>query len=431
MFFVGKTEIIAYSLFIKHNQGVLTLLAIAFFTLIFSSLLWLIYALGFIHDSLAGISFFEAGAANILIYMLLVCAPIFLIWAVFGYVNQYLNNKNVNLQLRKLMGQMKKNQDYSDLLARALIETEQHINDGFVLSKFDLLIADMNELLSEIIRGCKLSSPEQIESLWNKVQNGGKWSFGKVIIEVHNSQPNFQKRTLERAVYDPMLGGTIMEFCARYQAVVTMLENHDRDKLFLEMIETGVMGKVFSIMSPIAAEIHRGREAVAGFAPEPEIPPARIEIKAPLRPRHAPDPEVEEAHKESLIEKFSFFKRKKPAEEPLRREPERDPFSIALERSFGDEEDEDISTPRLSVSFEEETIPAAPVFNEPAEEMPAPEIAAEPTDTQKKLDSLRKEWAENRIEPTAEETKNAEEEISEENLAYPFGSWTDEQNYSK
>ena len=168
------------------------MLAFAFFTLIFSSLLWLIYAIRFINDSLAGISFFDAGIANIMLYTLLVCLPIFLMWAVFGFVNQYLNNKNVNLQLRKLLSQMKKNQDYSDLLARVLIETEQHINDGFVLTKFDLLIADMNELLSEIIRGCKLASAEQIENLWNKVQNGGKWSFGKVIIEVHNSQPNFQ-----------------------------------------------------------------------------------------------------------------------------------------------------------------------------------------------------------------------------------------------
>ncbi len=407
------------------------MLAFTFFGLFFSSLLWLIYALRFIHDSLAGISFFDAGAANILIYMLLICAPIFLVWAVFGYVNQYLNNKNVNLQLRKLMGQMKKNQDYSDLLARALIETEQHINDGFVLSKFDLLIADMNELLSEIIRGCKLASPEQIESLWSKVQNGGKWSFGKVIIEVHNAQPNFQKRTLERAVYDPMLGGTIMEFCARYQAVLKMLENHDRDKLFLEMIETGVMGKVFSIMAPIAAEIRRGREAVADFAPQPA--PIKVELKAP---RRAAEPEPENMPQESsLLNKINIFKRRKPDAEPLRREPERDPFSIALERSFGENaEENEPAAPFLSARFDEET---APIIEDVEEEMPAPQIVPEPTDTQKTLDNLKKEWAETRREPAREEKPEtaakpaAAEEFDDDNLTYPFGSWTDEQNYRK
>ena len=211
-------------------------MAVSFFTLIFSSLLWLIYSLRFIFDNLKGISFFDAGIANIMLYTLLVCLPIFLMWAVFGFVSQYLSNRSFSLQLQKLFVQMKKNQDYSDLLARVLIETEQQVKDGFVLNRFDLLIADMNELLSEIIRGCKLASGEQIENLWNKVQNGGKWSFGKVIIEVNNSQPNFQMRIYERSVRDNVIGGTVMEFCARYLAVVKMLEAHDRDKIFLNMI---------------------------------------------------------------------------------------------------------------------------------------------------------------------------------------------------
>ena len=408
------------------------MLAFAFFTLIFSSLLWLIYAIRFINDSLAGISFFDAGIANIMLYTLLVCLPIFLMWAVFGFVNQYLNNKNVNLQLRKLLSQMKKNQDYSDLLARVLIETEQHINDGFVLTKFDLLIADMNELLSEIIRGCKLASAEQIENLWNKVQNGGKWSFGKVIIEVHNSQPNFQKRIFEHAVYDPLLGGTIMEFCARYQAVVEMLDKHDQDKVFFNMIETGVMGKVFSILSPIAAELRRGREAASNFTPkkekatpmfkpEPRVQPARLEVGQ----------EETDVPKESFLKKLNIFKKKEDEEPLFRQEPERDPFSIALERSFADEPQE----PTISMADEEPVEePAAPSIQIDEPQQTAPEIVlpkTEPTDTQKALDSLKKEWAEVKM-PAKEEAPLSKEEPSEEpNLAYPFGNWTDEQNYQK
>ena len=409
------------------------MLAFAFFTLIFSSLLWFIYAIRFINDSLAGISFFDAGIANIMLYTLLVCLPIFLMWAVFGFVNQYLNNKNVNLQLRKLMSQMKKNQDYSDLLARVLIETEQHINDGFILNKFDLLIADMNELLSEIIRSCKLASAEQIEHLWSKVQNGGKWSFGKVIIEVNNSQPNFQKRIFEHAVYDPLLGGTIMEFCARYQAVVEMLDKHDQDKVFFNMIETGVMGKVFSILSPIGAEIRRGREAASNFAPkkekatpmfkpEPKVQPARFEAEQ----------EEPEAPKESFLKKFNIFKKKEDDEPLLRQEPERDPFSIALERSFADEPQE----PTISMADEEPVEePAAPSVQIDEPQETAPEIILpnpEPTDTQKALDSLKKEWAEVKAPTKEEEAPLIKEEPSEEpNLAYPFGNWTDEQNYQK
>ena len=219
------------------------MLALIFFLLIFSSFLWLFFSVSFIAESLNGISFLDAGMANIMLYTLLVCLPVFLLWAVFGYINQYLQNQKVSVQLQKLWGQLKKNQDYSDLIARALIEAKQNVNDGFMLARIDLFISELNELLSEIIKGCKFASSEQIDSLWTKVRNGGKWSFGKVIIEVNNSQPDFSRRVLEYCVHNQVLGGTVMEFCARYNSILKLLEVHDKDKLFLEILETGVMGR--------------------------------------------------------------------------------------------------------------------------------------------------------------------------------------------
>lgn len=133
--------------------------AVSFFALIFSSLLWFIFALKFVLSSLGNTPFFAAGTSNILAYICIVCLPVFLIWLVFSYVNQYLQNKTVNQQLYKLFGQMKKNQDYSDLLARVLIETEQQVKDGFMLGKFDLLVADRTTS-GEIIRCNHIASSE-------------------------------------------------------------------------------------------------------------------------------------------------------------------------------------------------------------------------------------------------------------------------------
>lgn len=411
------------------------MLAFAFFSLIFSSLLWFIFAVKFINESLAGISFFDAGIANILLYTVLVCVPIFLIWAVFGYINQYLNNKTVNLQLRKLMSQMKKNQDYSDLLARVMIEMEQHINDGFILNKFDLLIADMNELLSEIIKGCKFASNEQIENLWAKVQNGGKWSFGKVIIEVNNAQPNFKKRVYEHAVYNSVLGGTIMEFCARYQAVVKMLENHDKDKLFLDIIETGVMGKVYSILSPVSAEIQRGKETFAAMPRDEEVfiePDSRIN---PVRNNNAEETKPEgKKEKASILKKINLFGHKDSRKESDYQEPEKDPFSIALERSFSNDSNvsaiEQAEAPRISMPTEEEIVQeASPSISIPStnDYVSEPRFEIGMTDTQKTIDGLKKEWAEGAKTSQISESGRA----VDENYVYPFGSWTDEQNYQK
>lgn len=455
------------------------MLAVSFFTLVFSSLIWLIFSLRYISDSLAGASFFAAGAVNILIYVLLVSLPILVMWLIFGFINNYLHSRQVNRQLQRLFGQMKRNQDYSDLVARVLIETEQQVKDGFMLGKFDLLISDMNELLSEIIHCSGIASGEQIERLWSKVQNGGKWSFGKVIIEVNNAQPNFQMRVYEKACHDIVMAGTIMEFCARYQSVVGMLEQHDKEKVFLNIIEAGVMGKVYSIMAPIAAEVRKVREAGKVFRPaaattfkasEPEI---RVQPEPPLNPFKAPS--VEDEAPKSILGKINLFKKRNKEAPSARNESssrERDAFSVALERSFGASEDipetprlglgpalaepelmsapeiapqpELQDEPRFEIGLPEEETPVlsasteprieiassfepeikTPVI-EPSAEKAEPEIETPLTSTQKTLENLRKEWDEFKTD-TPSSAK-----VEEENLVYPFGGWVDEQNYHK
>ena len=429
------------------------MLAASFFVVIFSSLVWLIYAIRFINDSLAGISFFDAGIANILLYVLLLCAPIFLIWSVFGYTNQYINNRNVNLQLRKLLSQMKKNQDYSDLLARVLIESEAHIRDGFVLSKFDLLIADMNELLSEIIRNCKIASAEQIENLWNRVQNGGKWAFGKVLIEVNNSQPNFKKKVFEKAAFDNILAGTILEFCARYQSVVKMLEKHDNDKVFLTMIENGIMGKVFSILAPVADELRRGREAALSLAEDISEQEELRPIKKPLKNKisHPIKQPLDTLwnrsnNEEDTTEKKSFFSKivsiRRPKNSVLAKsfpKIEKDPFSIALEKSFGEEETILPQEPHISLPDEsdiKDVMSLSALQKETAEDDVALVEDNKPmiTDTQKTLDNLKKEWAEmetSETSPIVSQTENNDDKEDEDIFTYPFGNWTDEKNYQK
>ncbi|MCQ2741049.1 MAG: hypothetical protein MJ210_02905, partial [Alphaproteobacteria bacterium] len=237
------------------------MLAISLFCTVFLTVVWGIYSVNFVIEALSGISFSDAGLTNVLMYVLFICLPLLILWAVFGYISQYLFNRSVSKQLFKLFSQIKKNQDYSDLLARIMLETEQNIKSSFMLGRFDLLVADMNELLSEFLVRARLASEEQIENLWVKVQNGGKWAFGKVIIENYNRQPSFQKRILAAAMADSLLSGTLMEFCARYQTLLNVLEKYDKEKIFLGVIETGVMGKVFSVLAPVTNELRRSKEA--------------------------------------------------------------------------------------------------------------------------------------------------------------------------
>ena len=204
------------------------MLALAFFISVFSSVTWLIYAALFIREKLAGLPLIDLSLFDASIYLAFLLLPVFVLWGVFGYINQYANNRNIGRSIYDLFKQMKKNLDYTDLVARIMLEAEQEIKDGFILNKFDVFISDMNEILSEIIKRSGIASVEQIDNLWAKVQNGGKWSFGKVLIEVFQSQSDFQLRMYNRAQKDKVLSGSVQEFCARYQALLTLLEKHDK-----------------------------------------------------------------------------------------------------------------------------------------------------------------------------------------------------------
>ena len=435
------------------------MLTLVLFGVIFSSAAWLIYAFRLVGSALSGMALADAGILNVLLYVLFICLPVFLLWAVFGFISQYLYGRMTARQLFKLFSQMKKNQEYSDLLARIMLETEQNIKNSFILSRFDLLIADMNELLSEFLQRERLASAEQTEHLWTKVQNGGKWSFGKVLIENYNRQPAFQRKIFDDAGNDPLLAGTIMEFCARYQTLLSILEKHDKERILLGIIETGVFGKVFAILAPVADEIRRTRD-VFNSADKKETPlfrPRESVISAPettaesfpaeVTPRHAGLGEKVGSFICGLyVRRIGYGKIKGGKKEtPQPAEPQKDAFSLALERSFGEmtpaKEEPIFDSPAPeTVKTEEDFISAETEVEDMsaktlvAETQPAPAetaMADYPTTeensfdlgTQKTLDSLKKEWR--------EFDNSAVRHDKNEDLTYPFGGWTDAENYQK
>lgn len=363
-------------------------LTMALFGAVFSSIVWLAYAIRFISSSLGGMSFFDAGLLNVLLYTLFVCLPEFVIWMIFGFISQHLNSKFIGRQMYKLFSQMKKNQEYSDLLARIMLETGENIRNTFMMNHIELIIADMNELLCEIVQREKLVTKEQASQLWMKVQSGGKWAFGRIVVEGYNQNPGFKKKISEDARSDNILAGSIMEFCARYQTLVNLLEKHDKEKTFLNIIETGVFGKVFSIVASVSDDLRRSRDI-------PSDEKNKIEEEITLQ-QDASD----------FLSKFSSYKR----DLPKIRADEKDEFSLALERSFSSQSEENI---------EEKTECEKGVSTDENKDV---EITDEDLpNSQKALDELKKGWAE--IEKKQEDTDDI--------LAYPFGGWTDADKYQK
>ncbi len=310
------------------------MLTILFFIAVFSSLLWCAYALLYIHGLMAGADLSSLSAETMALYVGLLVVPVWALWQIFGFISRHFQDKNFNLRLTQLFNQMKKNQDYTDLVVRVMLDAEHEIKDGFVINKFDIFVADMNELLADIVQRCNAASSLQLEQLWARVKNGERWTIGKTLIEAAKNYADFSTYLAEKARKDSVFKGTLLEFCARYQSLSALLEKHDRDRVFITIIETGVMGKVYSILAPAA-------DALETVTQERQLPPETedktFDVSPNILTMEAPQNDEESV---SFFSRLNPFKKKRKAEEGAGEETEGDEaFFTALQKSMNSPEE--------------------------------------------------------------------------------------------
>lgn len=416
----------------------------AFFTAVFTSVSWLIYGFMFARSHLADSTLFEQTPQDLLVLLAVVFLPVFVIWGIFGYVNQFLVNRNMNRKQSELLRQLQKNQDYTDLVVRVMLDAEHEIKDGFVLNKFDVFINDMNEALGEIIQRCNIASSAQLEQLWQRVRRGEKWALGKAVLEAAKNQNTFDAWAREKADRDKVFRGSLLEFCSRYQNLLQLLEKHDRDRIFLRMIETGVFGRVYSIIAPLSeglGEIRADARTRITAESETNYDYASVLHVASLEEPTADETimnvdkdeeteEEDEKPKSSLFSRLNPFRKKQDAGYE---EADEDPFFQALQNSFNDKRDiapePSFSYPSLSEEKEEPSLQV--------EESEKSFSAGTFSNVDSTLASLRENVKEephigsadrNTGEPIREKVESAKDD--DEDLVYPFGGWTDENKYN-
>ena len=81
------------------------MLVFAFFTAVFSSVSWLIYAVMFVNTKLAEENLWEQSSQDLLLFLAVIFLPVLVIWSIFGYVNQFLVNRGMSRKQNELLKQ--------------------------------------------------------------------------------------------------------------------------------------------------------------------------------------------------------------------------------------------------------------------------------------------------------------------------------------
>lgn len=227
----------------------------SFFIAAFSSILWFLFGLKSIN-----LQNMASNPETFYQVIFSIAFPIGLIWGIFALIKSTEEQKDIRLQNLRITEQLNKNAETTNALNCAIIALEKEFKNSFMLQEVDTLIADCNEILSDIIKRSNSISSAQMEHLWNRTAGGERWLIAKTFIETNNFQPGFTDHLINKAQKDPLLKGSILEFEARTRSLYQLLEMHDTQRIFYNMIEFGAMGKVYNIVIPIAEKLKKINE---------------------------------------------------------------------------------------------------------------------------------------------------------------------------
>ncbi|MBR3502325.1 MAG: hypothetical protein IKO06_05400, partial [Alphaproteobacteria bacterium] len=262
--------------------------------------------------------------------------------------------------------------------------------------------------------------------------------LGKAVIDAAKNQSTFNAWMEEKVGRDKVFRGSLLEFCSRYQNLLQLLEKHDRDRIFLRVIETGVLGKVYSIIAPISEGLRPSTENITkedvvqakdyssvlkiATMEEPKAPESIVNVDKDLEEDENDDLSAY-APRESFFSRLNPFKKNDDYPEHNTAE---DPFFQALHNSFSDEPTNNIETADTELKIE------AITKEEPDVQFGG--VAETLRDLRATNETIEKDLAKN--EPVfnseqGEETSKPKATEDETDFVYPFGGWTDEENYKR
>lgn len=204
-------------------------------------------------------------------------APLAALWLVTGLLYNVMTLKKHGNTVNLLLAQTRRSADHAEAMVRTLMEAQVQTRSATVLHNTDLFINELNDLLSDILVRLGLVQSAHTELIWQRVGNGNRWAFCKVLLLSAENSPHFNEDLKNRLMRDDILANAARTFCYRFEQMFTLLERHDIEHYLTKIFEEGALGRVYSHFVKAFREIDIP-EPQPYIAPEPiveeEVPPA-------------------------------------------------------------------------------------------------------------------------------------------------------------
>lgn len=200
--------------------------------------------------------------------------PLAALWLVTGLLYNVMTLKKQSNTINLLLTQTRRSADHAEAMVRTLMEAQIQTRSAMVLHNADLFINELNDLLSDILVRFGLVQAAHTELIWQRVGNGNKWAFCKVLLLNAENSPHFKEDLKNRLMRDDILSNAVRTFCYRFEQMFTMLERHDIEHYLTKIFEEGALGRVYLRFVEACREVDR---------PEPQayMPSESAETEAP------------------------------------------------------------------------------------------------------------------------------------------------------
>ena len=232
----------------KKDKWSKKLLNISFLITLFLSFSWFFYCLRSV-----GLNF--VSAQQVYQNVMMISLPILIMWVIFAIIKNYSQNMINNRRFNFFLEQTQKNTNAINSMNEAIWAYAKEMRGNVALEQAEILIADINEILAEIIKRSNSVSSLQMEHLMGRTLAGERWLVAKTLIEINNFQADFVNHLLDKSNKDSLLKGSILEFSVRYKSLYELLGKYDKFKVLYNSVEYGALGKVFNILAPVVEKV--------------------------------------------------------------------------------------------------------------------------------------------------------------------------------
>ncbi len=274
-----------------------------------ASLLWLGGVLFYIYAKIGFPQLLGLPVPDIAILAATAFLPVIFLWIVVGLLYNVMTLRKHGNTINLLLAQTRRSADHAEVMVRTMMETQVQTRSALVLHNADLFINELNDLLSDIVVRLGLIQPAHTEIVWQRVGDGNRWAFCKVLLQNAENSPKFKDDLENQLKRDDILSNAVRTFCYRFEQMFTMLERHDIEHYLTKIFEEGSLGRVYLRFVEACRAIDK--EQAVFEQPVPSEPSS-----APLEEEtfeHLPESaDVQENVSDSFVPSEAYDHREKP-----------------------------------------------------------------------------------------------------------------------